>query len=89
MNIIKQGSLFLLTKGDYSDYTIVAVCKAKEDIDIQKLKKEYSSGFDKKKDSSLDLDNFVKWLLVDKDIGEEIECFEWELGSDWWSEFLK
>ena len=79
---IKKDDLFILTHGCYSDYSLITVCKALEDIDILFLKEEYlSTNPEQRGRHSFSDYEFTKWLVVDKRMAEEVHCLEWHLGD--------
>ena len=80
--VIKKGSIILVTDGEYSDYETIMFCKAIADIDVIALRSEYMALYpEQKKPYSFEEFNFCKWLVVDKKICEELNCFEWNLGG--------
>ena len=78
-NIIKKGKLFVMTHGEYSDYELMTICKASQDIDVFALQEEYLENF--KKEGWQTVPNFIKWLTVDKNVAEEFLYTEWHLGT--------
>ena len=78
---IKKGEIFLFSNGEYSDYEIVTICKAKNDIDIETLKEEYIKNNPDEKEDYFEYYKFVKWIIVDKRLADEIEYKEWYLGE--------
>ena len=80
--VIKKGELFILTSGEYSDYDLMAVCRADEDIDIEALGDEYlQSRPEERKRYHFGQYRFAKWLLVDKRVITEVPYKEWHTGS--------
>ena len=81
--IIKKGELFMFSEGNYSDYQINAVCRAKKNIDIEAAKQEYFELYPKQEeDYAFEPYRFIKWIIVDKDLAEEIIQYkEWYLGE--------
>ena len=81
MNIAK-GALFVLTEGEYSDYQMMVVCRATEDIDPQALTREYLAAYPQQaEDYDAEFYHFAKWLTVDRQAAEEAACWEWHLGE--------
>jgi len=79
---IKKNEMFLFSAGSYSNYEVITICKAKTDIDIELLKKEYlKNNPDEEEDYCFKQYKFVKWIIVDKKLAEEIRYKEWHLGS--------
>lgn len=79
---IKKGSFFALTNGCYSDYEMVTICKATQDIDVSALHDEYLSlRPEQAKEFRFKDDEFIKWLIVDKKVCKELDYFEWHLGN--------
>ena len=75
---IRKNELFMFTSDGCSDYTILTLCKAEEDIVIKKLKKQYL-----KQNPELENDYFfnhgwfMKWI-VKKGLAKQIkykECY--------------
>ena len=82
MNIIKSGTYFLITTGAYSDYSVSALYCAKRDADTESLLKEYLELYpEQKEDYEFKPHRYMKWLLVDKDIADEIPFAEYHLGD--------
>jgi len=83
----KKGDLVLLTDGDYSDYHILAIARAKTDFDMDNLFEEYLGKKPKQKDPyKFNNDAFVKWLMTDKNVLEEKNTQESHFGQlhhDW------
>jgi len=59
---IKKGNLFILTEGAYSEFYVAAICIALEDIDEEKLKKEYKQ-FKKENEFNYREKTIFQWLL--------------------------
>ena len=83
--IIEEGEIFILTTGQYSDYTLLAPCRANQDIDIESLGTEYAQ-LRRKQGKSWwgSIYGFVKWIVVDKKLADELPFREWniEFGPD-------
>lgn len=80
--IILKDTIFLLTRGEYSDYDAITLCKASIDIDIMALRGEYMALHPEQNyDYKFDVYQFVKWIIVDKEICQELDYQEWHLGS--------
>lgn len=79
---IKVGETFTISDGEYSDYGVIALCRAKQEIDIDSLIQEYLSiNPEQIPDYYFEYYKFVKWLLVDKNVAEEIPYRELHLGG--------
>ena len=79
---IKKGVTFVLSSGEYSDYSVYTLCKAKADLDIEALKSEYMVAHASENEAyHFSVSNFIKWLTVDKNVAKELEYTEWHLGS--------
>lgn len=86
--IIPAGTLVVLTWGEYSDYDMLALCRAETDIDTDALAQEFIA---MRKDAAADSDEYVstrfsrfaflKWLVVDKKVLSDQSYAEWHLGS--------
>jgi hypothetical protein len=74
--IIKKDTIFIITYGSYSDYGVVAVCKALYDINVKDLEVEY-----KFKHKELDHYKVVNWMVNVKKCAEEIVHNELYLGD--------
>jgi hypothetical protein len=76
--MIKKGSLFIITSGEYSDYELVTICKALCDIDVQGAKAEYLQAYPEQgEDYKFRYGKFVTWLINEKRIAKELDYFEW------------
>lgn len=86
--IIEKDVLFLLTSGEYSDYTAITLCKADVAIDIMILRGEYLASYpEQNTEYKFNQSQFVKWLIVDKQVCKEIDYQEWHIGSYGIAEF--
>lgn len=82
MSTIRKGTLLLLSRGEYSDYDVTAVCRATQDFDPDALKREWLDAHpDQDEQYRADLSAFLAWLLNVKAIAEELEVTELHLGS--------
>jgi len=76
-NIIKKGELFLFSIGEFSNYGIKATCKAQKDIDVEEIKQQYLEQYpDQEEYCEFEPYRFIKWVLVDQGLAEEISCKE-------------
>lgn len=76
---IREGSLLILTGGAYSSYSLYAVAKAKSDMDLDALKRE----FEDDKNQGRGYDNFYRFIawLDAKGLLEELTYQEVHLGD--------
>ena len=79
MEIVKKGELLVLTTGEYSDYELITICRAKQDIDLKSLAEEYRQIRRAQDRHSWwgAPDGFTKWIIVDKNLADEVpyrEC---------------
>jgi len=80
--VIERGSLFVLSSGEYSDYQIYAVCRAKCDIDLEALEDEYlASHPEQRRRYGISFYEFISWLIAQKQVAEELDYQEWYLGA--------
>lgn len=80
--IIKKRKVFVVTRGIYSDYELYLVCRALVDIDIDGLKEEYFQEYPKQKEEyEFSFERFVAWLIINKKVCEELDYYEWHVGS--------
>jgi hypothetical protein len=79
---VKAGELFLLSTGEYSDYTVNALVKVLIDFDAAKAIKNYQieSPIDEDRSYSDGLDKFIAYLLSHGYV-EQIEYREFYLGA--------
>jgi len=77
--MIEKGNLFIFTSGEYSDYQVVTLCKAAEDIDMEETMKEYYALFPDERDNYLRNNVFINWAINTKKIAEELDYAEWHL----------
>ena len=81
MNIAK-GTLVAISEGEYSGYRIIAAGNALEDLDLNALKEEWLKLHpEQAEDYHFEEYQFVKWLVVDKQLIEEVAITEWHIGS--------
>ena len=79
---LKQGSLFTLSHGEYSDYVIIALCRATEDIDIEALREEYMELYpEQREEYEFSPYQFANWLVNVRRSCEEVEYFYWHIGN--------
>jgi predicted ATP-binding protein involved in virulence len=80
--VVKKGDIVLCSSGEYSDYSIMSVGRANKDFNTDELKAEYLSiNPEEKKDYSFVDSKFIKWLVVDKELLEEITYTEWHISD--------
>lgn len=82
--IIKKRELFIISHGEYSDYSIKCMCTALQDIDIEKLETEFRKEVGLKEEDELFYDYygfFVHWLTNIKKCAKEIEMCEFHVGN--------
>jgi hypothetical protein len=81
MRVIKAGAFVLMTCGEYSDYYVRALFRAKQDLDIDKLADQYLAKYPKQSDEfKFSHEKFDAWL-VKSGFVEEVDCFEWDTGQ--------
>ena len=79
-SILKKGTFFVLTTGEYSDYEMITLCIATTDIDVIALRSEYLEINPEQDEAfSFETGDFVKWLIVDKKVCQELDYFEWHV----------
>ena len=80
MEIVEKGELLVLTTGEYSDYELIMICRARQDIDLKSLAEEYRQ-IRKAQDPPswwTAQNGFAKWIIVDKNLADEVpyrECW--------------
>lgn len=79
--VIPKGMLVIYSQGEYSDYCIVTVGYAKEELRISRLKEEYKNTLENKKPKYLDSYAFANWLVNVKKAIDEINWGEVHTGS--------
>lgn len=81
-NLILKDQLIILSEGAYSDYGVITIGKAIEDIDIKTLTNEYLEIHpEQKEEYHFSEDKFVKWLVIDKGLIEELPYVEWHVAD--------
>ena len=74
--------MFIFSNGEYSDYEVCTLCRATEDINIKIVKRQYFAKFPNDKENyCFSHDAFMKWLIVDKKLAEELDYTNFHLGS--------
>jgi len=77
---IKQGTLLAVSQGEYSDYGVITIAKAKQDFETDVLVQEYLSTRPEQTQAYHFKElEFVKWLVVDKDLLDEADYKELHL----------
>jgi hypothetical protein len=77
---INKDEIVMFSHGEYSDYCVCTICKAKKDFDQDELLSEYISlNPEQKQDYEFNKDKFLSWLIVDKDVFDEIAYNEWHI----------
>ena len=86
--LIKKGSIFLVTEGEYPDWQvdmlrkIDMLCEAIIDIDVMALRSEYLVLYPEQSSAFLfNESQFCKWLVIDKKACKKIDYFDWQLGE--------
>ncbi len=80
---IKKETMLVLSAGKYSDYMVIAIGKAIQDIDVEQLRSEYFKLYpEQKKSYGLKPSQFLSWLITDKKVIEEMNYEEW-----WFSDY--
>jgi len=78
--VIPKDSFVMLSRGEYSDYTVLTFGKALEDIDIDSLIEEYLSIHpEQSKRYCFKEYAFLKWLCVDRKLIEELDYIEYHI----------
>lgn len=84
--LVKRGSVFILTTGEYSDYSVVAILKAKRAIDLHKeVAGCLAARVDRLKSKFSDRvyeTEFLNWLVNISGAAEELPHTELQFGSD-------
>ncbi|MDA8251089.1 MAG: hypothetical protein M0Z28_18225 [Rhodospirillales bacterium] len=81
MQPIPSGSLFTISTGEYSDYTVGGVFRAKAEIDPEALRAEWLMAHPDQAQSYRFQDyKFLGWI-ASKGLLEPIDCIEWHLGG--------
>ncbi len=79
MAIIPAGSIFTVTTGEYNDYSVQGVFRAKVDIDAEALRDEWLIMHpDQRRDYRFKAFDFMGWVAR-RDLIEALDCFEWHL----------
>ncbi|MBX9582444.1 MAG: hypothetical protein K2X87_19240 [Gemmataceae bacterium] len=80
--IIPRGTVFTVTSGAYSDYSVLAVCRAVADIDTSAELAGYLKLWpEQKKDYSFHEFQFLAWLLNERRLAEEVPFMEFHVGT--------
>ncbi len=85
--IIKKDDIFLVTIGEYSSYYVQTMLKAKTDVNIEELKKDFDKLWQDKFKDRDDIwrfnvyTEFLRFLVVNKDLFDELQYKELYLGG--------
>jgi hypothetical protein len=78
---IPAGKLFIVSTGEYSDYSVSGLFRAKAELKPDDLLEEYLTQHPEERDGyNADFDRFVAWL-TGRGLIEGVEHAEWHLGS--------
>ena len=89
--IIKKGAYFVISEGEYSDYSVIALCVALGDINITKLADEYRQEYMAEHHDELvgdilckrnDAPSIANWLVNIKKIATEFNFYDFH--TDWY-----
>lgn len=81
MHIIPGGSLFIMSSGAFSDYTVKALCRATRDIDADALRAEFlASNPDQRERYHFEPSAFIAFVAA-KGLFEELAYGELHLGD--------
>lgn len=78
MKEIRRGEFFIVSNGEYSDYSVYGLFKATQDINIE----EEISGFlktipiDDEFRRRFSSESFINWLTIKRELAEEIKALE-------------
>ena len=76
MNSIPSGHHFILTHWVYSPEKVIALCRAEQDLNIEKLRQE----FIKQLDGGFSDEKFVSWL-INSEYATKIDFFEFHISD--------
>ena len=80
--IIKEGTIFAITCGKYSEFEVVTICRASTDFDIFELREEYLSIHPEQREDCLFKEyEFINWVLVVRCLAEELDYWTWHIGK--------
>lgn len=82
--IIPKDKIFLVSSGEYSDYMVHCILKAKKDLDMDVITREWASTY-KQEEASIEGVAFDTYLLKHQ-YADEIDYME--IHQDWWGEKL-
>lgn len=94
MEVIRAGSLLIVSTGEYSDYSVDGVFRAKSDIDPEALRSEWLALHPEQTVRYCFRDEqFLAWV-AGKGLLEPIDCTEWHLGDycyaeDMWTNAMR
>jgi hypothetical protein len=78
---IPKGALFTVITGEYSDYYVRGVFRAKEDIDAETLRGRWLIAHpEQRKDYNFEEDEFLAWA-ASLGLMEPLDCYEWHLAD--------
>lgn len=78
---IPKGALLTISTGEYSDYVVLGVFRAKAPLDVSALRQEYLALRPvEAKEYHFHEHAFLGWV-VRKGLLDHEECFEWYLGA--------
>lgn len=76
--MIEKGQIFLLSSGQYSDYSVETVCRAIADFDMGEITREYRAEYPDEERYN----NLEAFLINVKKVAEEIDFIE--IHRDFW-----
>ena len=78
---IYEGEIALFTKGDYSDYCILAIAKVKKTLRVNEIESAYLAAFpDQAEYGNFEADQLLAWLVKEGYV-EELDFREFNLSS--------
>jgi len=80
---LKKGELFVITHGAYSDYELIVLVRAKEDLNIEQLINKFNEKYTENKEPHtypLNSYKLINWLVNIESCVEELELKELNLG---------
>jgi hypothetical protein len=86
--VIPAGTLITLSTGEYSDYEVLALGRTVTELDDEALREEYLTLYPEQRTKyDFRVFQFVKWLMVDKRVLQEVDYVEWFLGGNGKADF--
>lgn len=87
-HVIPAGTVFVVTHGAYSDFSLMAIARAKKDINVESALRQYAILYPPRDyrgmqgvEQRVDVDKVLAWLVGDSGLAEELPFSELYMGG--------